>query len=477
MNKLKKAAAVLAAAALTILPLAVPVSAARGNDAAMDNVCVHDPGNAMPAEDLFAANEALLDVSNYIDMYTAVYITDPAVTDPEDFDIEKESDVLFNSYFSSGEDFDFDGTMLYFSSKLVFLSSSGQGQSYYYAEDAEKGKNRGSVILDGVVEAFGSAHDYKAAVIAFCEGLKTYYDAGIPAQTEEPAQTTEETVTRTPREESDLSTLRIYDPDYVLTDDELAKASERLLSVGKATGMFDAVVLRGESAPSYSDSQVEKMSDDLYDKYFNPEPGTDTDGALLFLNLSTRYAYISTSGLGQFYYYNGNSDNRISSIIDGMKSYLRAEDYAGAVEYFCRQLEYYYDRGIPKNAYTENTDKQEVLYVKDGKIVKSDKLPLLYGRDLKPYLLTALAGGGLAALIAMVIIKSSYKLKKSVNPTTYVSQKETHFYQKDDLFLRTHTTKTRIDSDSGGRSGGGGGGGSSHSSGGGHSHGGGGGHW
>ena len=81
--------------------------------------------------------------------------------------------------------------------------------------------------------------------------------------------------------------------------------------------------------------------------------------------------------------------------------------------------------------------------------------------------------GGLTMLITVLVIKSRYKFRKSLSASNYISDKETTFYQRDDMFIRTHTTKSYIDRSSSG-GGGGGGRGSSHSSSGGHSHSGGG---
>ena len=272
-----------------------------------------------------------------------------------------------------------------------------------------------------------------------------------------------------------IQNVGLYDEDGVF-DETVSKALDAVIKeASQSVNMYVAVCIRPETDPHYPDSQIETMADDMYDELFNPEPGTDTDGLLLYLNLSTRYAYITTSGLGQMYFYNAVENNRISQMIDNMTSYLRTEDYSGAIQRFCNDVKSYYRKGIPFGAYTKNSDTGKYLYVKDGKVVSGDKLPFLYGKNLRPYLIVGGIAGALTALIAYLIIKSRYKLKKSLEPTNYVSQKETQFLVHDDVFLRTHTSKTRIDTDS--RSGGGGGGGFSHSSGGGHSHGGGGGHW
>ncbi len=83
-------------------------------------------------------------------------------------------------------------------------------------------------------------------------------------------------------------------------------------------------------------------------------------------------------------------------------------------------------------------------------------------------LLFALPAGAVAAIIYYFSIKSTYKFKASMNPNVYVSSEDTRFVRREDRFIRTYTTKTKIETSSGGGHGGGGGGGGGHGGGGSH---------
>ena len=273
-----------------------------------------------------------------------------------------------------------------------------------------------------------------------------------------------------------IANIGLYDPDSVFGESDYSEANSAILETSSSIDMYIAVQVTGEDAPEYSDGEIEAMADDMYDELFNIPHGAETDGVLLYLSLSTHYAYISTCGTAQIYYYNGGSDDRISSIVSGMGDYLRREDYAGAVNYFCRQLVYYKEKGAPKDGYTVNDDNGEYAYYQNGELIHSETLPWWFGVRWSMMLPISGIIGVITELIAVLCVKSSYKLKKSLSPMNYVSQQDTHFYVEEDLFLRKHVSKTHISSDSG-RSGGGGGGGHSHTSSGGFSHGGGGGHW
>lgn len=270
----------------------------------------------------------------------------------------------------------------------------------------------------------------------------------------------------------------LYDPDGLFDETEAKQLEDLIRETSKKIDMYIAVQIINDSEEQMTDYQTEVFADDRYDALFNPQQNVDTDGVMLVLNMPTHYIYITTSGTGELYYYNARQNDRVSQMVENLKGYLRSGDNAGAVRRFCQDAEHYYNIGIPPKAHTYNNDTGLYTYIKNGKLVRSQTLPLSYRIQLN-YGVGLIVGAicaALTALISFAVIKSRYKFTKSLSASNYISDKETTFYQRDDMFIRTHTTKTRIDTD---RSSGGGGfsGGSSHSSSGGHSHGGGGGHW
>jgi len=280
------------------------------------------------------------------------------------------------------------------------------------------------------------------------------------------------TLNTSANDEDHLQYCCLYDENDIIDEADEAELDKTIRQTAQDTNQYVAVVIYGPDSPAYSDSQVEQMADSHYLTLFEPQTETDADGLLLILNLSTHYAYITTSGTGQLYYSNSSSDNRIDRMIDNMKSDLRSEDYAGAVRRFCSDVRHYHDIGIKNGAYSYDSSMKKYYWYENGELVSGKKLPLFYGKDWEAIIRFGLIIGAIAGIITALIIRSRYKLVKSLSATNYISRNDTNFYEKNDLFLRTHTSKTRISSESSG----GGGGGSSHSSGG-HSFGGGGGHW
>lgn len=266
----------------------------------------------------------------------------------------------------------------------------------------------------------------------------------------------------------------VYDVQGILTDSERELANTRVQTLSEAIDMYVAVYIYGPETSFSGDNDVMRTADNNYDDLFNPQYGVDTDGILLLINNSTKFDYISTSGIGQIYFYNGDEDNRVDEIFDYMWDHILAGDTYAAIEDFCVITERLYHKGAPDDAYVYERDTDQYLYMKGGELVKADSLPWWFGFDLFPALPMGLIIGLIVCLVSNACIKSSYKFTKALTPTNYISQNETKFNIKEDMFIRQYRTRTRISSSSGG--GGGGGGGHSHSSGGGHSHGGGGRH-
>ena len=281
--------------------------------------------------------------------------------------------------------------------------------------------------------------------------------------------------------ENAVENCKLYDPDGMFDETEQETLNNLIRETSDKVDMYVAVYVMNGSGYDLSHDGCMRFADDKYDELFNPQSDVDTDGLLLLLNMDMsggeRYMYITTSGMGQLYYTNSVENDRISEMQDHLVGLLPRGnvDMKGAVSRFCSDAEQYYRKGIPRNYYVKDYSTGNYLYQKNGVLVKSKTLPFFYSINFAKGGLVGLLLGGFTALIAFLCIKSKYKFRKPLAASNYVSSRETTFYQRDDIFLRTHTSKTYIDRSSGsGGGGGGGGGGFSHSSSGGHSHGGGG---
>ena len=275
-----------------------------------------------------------------------------------------------------------------------------------------------------------------------------------------------------------ISNCKVYDEGDLLTDEEEAQINQLLAETSDAVDMYVAIAFYGVDSDFYSDYEIQVKADDTFDELFNVEPTVASDGLLLLVDYSRRYIYITTCGMGEMYYYNGAEDDRISVMNSHLHAPTAAENYVGIADQFCRDVKEFYEEGIPKNAYTYNSDTGMYLYSKNGELISADKLPKTFGFKWGMWIGIGLVVGFFPALIVLCSALIRYKKKFPLSATAYASERDAQFRVKEDLFLRENTTRVNIsDDDRGGGGGGGGGGGSSHSSGGGFSHGGGGSHF
>lgn len=254
------------------------------------------------------------------------------------------------------------------------------------------------------------------------------------------------------------SEIFLFDEGNRLTSEELASVKTRLQQTADYTGLNVGIIMGTQSRSDYT---IESAVKTTYTDTF----GNDSDGVLYYMDLKgyEPYDYIVTRGLGMFYVTNDSTYNRLESIYSALDKYLYpvgSEDVYGACIAYCEQVEKCYDAGIPDHFYVYDDEYREYYHIENGKIVTTTRRPWInWG---------AVAGvtviGGVIGLIAAVIVfgavKSKYKFKYSLSPTTYVNRKTVQVNQQYDNFVRTNTSRIHIDSGGGGgRVGGGGGGG------------------
>lgn len=251
--------------------------------------------------------------------------------------------------------------------------------------------------------------------------------------------------------------IKLYDEGGRLTSEQFAECEKRIRQASDKTGMNIAVVL---GVQNRSDTAIEVLADTSYDELF----GKKTDGLLYYMDLkgNAPYDYISTSGMGQMYYTNADNNNRVYDMLKEISTYLYpvgSEDVYGGVMKFCELTEYYYEQGVPDRYYVYDDQYHEYYHAENGELITTRNKPY-YDWYMIPFM--AVFGGvtGLfVAGIVFLVVKIRYKFKSSLSPTTYVNRKNVTYREQYDKFVRTSTSRVRIESSSSGGGGGGGGGG------------------
>lgn len=239
---------------------------------------------------------------------------------------------------------------------------------------------------------------------------------------------------------------RVFDYADVLTDTEEEKLREQIAQREKQIGADIVLVTLNESLKEYARAYDENApyseftmiyADDFYDEHkfgYNKPIG---DGILLLDNIYREddgkvYTWLCTTGKVQSKYSTGMIDRALDVFYENVDTnpYLAYKNFVDQV---------YYD-------------------MEDKNIDMPWYIPLI--------------GAILAAGIYVVVNIVQRGGKKTTNQRSYVNGGQPNLKHKEDIFLRKHVTKVKIETSS--SSGGGGGGGGSHVSRSGSSHGGGG---
>lgn len=227
------------------------------------------------------------------------------------------------------------------------------------------------------------------------------------------------------------------------------------------------VYIAGSSDYNKSDYEIETFADSYYDEIF----GEETDGVFYYIDLSGRspaYDYISTSGKAVLLY-----QKNIDNIFSQLDNYLPAsgqtvysEDIENAIEEFLNLLKRYSNKIPSSMEYYYDESSGKYMFMKNGEFLVSRNKPITYNLF---FMGICIIIGLVTTVIVYFVTKHRYKFKKSQNSMVYVKNEKTVFNKNIDMFIRTYTTKHKIETSSssgsrggGGHSGGGHGGGGHH---------------
>lgn len=190
--------------------------------------------------------------------------------------------------------------------------------------------------------------------------------------------------------------------------------------------------------------------------------GEYTDGVLLYLDLagkSTASDAMYFSGKAHLMY-----QDRLDDMFDSLYIHLpksgqtiHSLDFMDGITTFCKDIETY------EKQYKSDVFKYEMNEInKTYTYMRGDTLYITKSKAPGSRFIFMQAASLIGLVIALIVyfsVKKHYEFKTSANPSVYVSHGETNFTEKSDTYIRTYTTRHRIQSSSGGSRGGGGGGG------------------
>lgn len=236
----------------------------------------------------------------------------------------------------------------------------------------------------------------------------------------------------------------IDDMAGLYSSSELAALEEKQQAVADKTGWNIAVVTTnvgfGEDG-----AQAMRYAEDYYDMAF----GSESSSIVYLIDLDYRHFAMDGDLLNYF------NTSRLDRLIDKCEEEYFDYDDVGNLETFYYYLEYYYDQGTVQRDPNVGA-KGDGFVPADGRDTHAEAVNITM-------IFSGMVAGIIAAAIGIAIVLSRYKFHHAPTANCYLNSNTINMYRRQDRFVREYTTRTRIDSDSGG---------GGHSSGGGHSHGG-----
>lgn len=234
----------------------------------------------------------------------------------------------------------------------------------------------------------------------------------------------------------------IDDRAGLFTETQKNQLEEKQERVAELTGWNIAVVTTDIGLGTDGSRAI-----DYAEKYYDDTFGSDSSSVVYLIDIDYRYVSMDGDVLDYF------NTSRLDTMLDACEKKYYNYDDVGNLEQFYYYLEYFYNNGtVPRDS---NIGAKGSGYNPGA---SSFRLRFNYFTGI------------LAAVIASVIVVSSYKFHHAAPPNIYLNGNSINIYNRRDTFVREFTTRTRISDESSSHSGG-----SHHSSShGGRSHGGGG---
>lgn len=252
------------------------------------------------------------------------------------------------------------------------------------------------------------------------------------------------------------------DEAEMLSKNEKGTLFETIQNAADKTGMCVAVFIGGNYR---GDSITEVFTQECTKLLFGESP--QTNAIFLYLDFegkSSSYDYICCYHDANLYYPHTGFDDRIEEMGENMYKYLPksgdtvfSSAVTGAIECFCNDVIYYYEKGPSWESSYFNEQDNEYRYVFLGTVIKGPLPPYKYWWF---FVIVGIIIGMIVAASSVSNIRKKYKFRETPNASAYTSRNRIRFNSVNDQFMREHTSSYRIQSSS---------------SGGGHSHGGGGG--
>lgn len=241
---------------------------------------------------------------------------------------------------------------------------------------------------------------------------------------------------------------RVVDNADLIDDTQEQALTDTIAQIAEEYN-FDVVIV---TTNSLDGKTATEYADDYFD-YTGYGYGENHDGILFAISMGERQWAISTTGYGITVF----TDYSVDLIGEQMVGHLSSGDYYGAFEVYVDMVEQTLKQA--KNGAPFDIDNRNEIYDETTK----------FHIDPSTAVVAVVIGFILSTLIAFAFKKQLKTAVAQDSAANYGKNQSLRFSRTDDVFLHTHTTRTKIESSS---SSSGGGGSSTHTSSSGTTHGG-----
>lgn len=248
--------------------------------------------------------------------------------------------------------------------------------------------------------------------------------------------------------DGDTSRSCVIDDRDILSDAEEKELNEL---IRKSSAELEMNIIIFVSGTKHSDAATADFAANTYDQLMGKEY---FDGVLYYMDFSGKrpaYDYLDCTGKAAVIY--GENPSAITDAVvpylpPSSKQDITSADVIPGIEQFLKVLSRYNSNySYSRLFYTK--DAQNGIYFYDNGTEFCATKKMAPGKRLIMFLISGFLGYIIMILIYF-ITKSKYKFKDKTNPNIYVSKGETTYSENSDVFIRTYTTKTKIESSSGG---------------------------
>ena len=234
------------------------------------------------------------------------------------------------------------------------------------------------------------------------------------------------------------ASIKVYDYEDVLTDDEETKIRELIKQYTKETKM-DFVLLIADLSMYSNDHYIETYAADFYDYNDFGIDDENYSGVIMIRDTGGRRDCIILIGDAQLYY----DSYRLDDINNYIDYDIHNDNYYEMYVKLIDRSSYWYDLGIP--------DSMEDAYLDETGVIRYKFRAPIFG--------IIIGGGGVTLIVMYILIRKNRMVNAAKNANDYLDRKSIVYNVKNSQLVNSHTSSYRMSSSSSG-----GGGGSFHGS-------------